>query len=179
MSQPKTRVHWPMLITGLVLITLMVVFFKNTFSFDPNRIDSPLIDQVAPAFELPRLGDGVLVDRGSLEGKPTVINFWATWCASCPMEHPLLVRAAKEFEGRATFVGIAYNDKNAAISSWLRRNGGEAYPTLVDVNGKAAIAYGVYGVPETYVLDRDGIVRYKHTGPINPRALYQQLMGLL
>ena len=179
MSQPKTRVHWPLLITGLVLIALLVAFFKTSFGFDPKRIDSPLIDQPAPEFELPRLGDDVLVSRGSLEGKPTVINFWATWCASCPMEHPMLVRAAREFEGRATFVGIAYNDKNQAISSWLRRNGGEAYPTLVDVNGKAAIAYGVYGVPETYVLDREGIVRYKHTGPINPQALYQQIMGLL
>ena len=179
MSAQKARVHWPLLVGGLVSIAAVVAMPAAGFGLNPNFIDSPLIDKPAPAFELPDLDSGALVDRASLEGKPTVINFWATWCASCPMEHPQLVRVAREFEGRATFVGVAYNDKNAAISAWLRRNGGAAYPTLVDVNGKAAIAYGVYGVPETYVLDRNGVVRFKHTGPINPMALRQQLQGLL
>lgn len=175
----RGTVHWPILITGLAVVVLVFGFFWNSFGNDPNKIDSPLINGPAPAFELPRLSDGALVDRESLLGTPAVINFWATWCASCPMEHPLLVRAAREFEGKANFVGIAYNDKNAAISGWLKRHGGATYPTLVDISGKAAIAYGVYGVPETYVLDREGIVRFKHTGPIDPRALRQQLLGLL
>ncbi len=179
MNGSKQRVHWPMLITGLVVIVGTVLFFGRTFEFQQGVIASPLIDQAAPDFELPRLGDDVLVGRASLQGQPTVINFWATWCASCPMEHPLLVRLAREFEGRVTFVGIAYNDKNDAISAWLNKHGGATYPTLVDVNGKAAIAYGVYGVPETYVLDRDGVVRFKHTGPIDPRAVRAQLEGLL
>jgi cytochrome c biogenesis protein CcmG, thiol:disulfide interchange protein DsbE len=178
-SRAKAKVHWPILIGGLLVVGLSTWALAMGFGSDPNTIDSPLIDQPAPAFELPRLADGALIQRSSLEGKPVVINFWATWCASCPMEHPYLVRAAQEFEGRATFVGVAHNDKNEAISRWLRKNGGATYPTLVDINGKAAIAYGVYGVPETYVLDKDGVVRFKHTGPIDPRALRQQLQGLL
>lgn len=179
MSPRKATVHWPLLLGGLVLIGGVIAVLAAGFGLDPKFINSPLIDKPAPAFQLPSLDSGALVDRESLEGKPAVINFWATWCASCPMEHPLLVRAAREFEGRVSFVGVAYNDKNAAITQWLSRNGGAAYPTLVDVNGKAAIAYGVYGVPETYVLDRDGVVRFKHTGPINPQALRKQLQELL
>jgi cytochrome c biogenesis protein CcmG/thiol:disulfide interchange protein DsbE len=173
------KIHWPVLIGGLGAIAVVVAMLASGFGHDPKFIDSPLIGKPAPAFELPRLDDGAMVNRESLQGRPAVINFWATWCASCPMEHPLLVRAAREFGDDVEFVGVAYNDKNSAITAWLRRNGGAAFPTLVDVNGKAAIAYGVYGVPETFVLDKDGVVRFKHTGPIDPRALRQQLRGLM
>ena len=168
------------IVVGLIVIVPLLMVLLRAFSLSPpGVIESPLIGQAAPAFELPRLGDGELVTIEDYRGKPVVVNFWATWCASCPMEHPWLVRIAAQYEGRADFVGIAYNDKNEAISGWLRRYGGETYPTLVDVNGKAAIAYGVYGVPETYVVDAGGVVRFKHTGPVNPEALVRQIGSLL
>lgn len=175
----QRKIHWGVLLAGLVPIAILVAVLGKAFSLDPGYIASPLIDNPAPDFELPRLSDGAMISRDALEGKPVAINFWATWCASCPQEHPLLVRAAREYEGRVTFVGVAYNDKNAAIEAWLKRHGGAAYPTLVDVNGKAAIAYGVYGVPETYVVDPSGTVRFKHTGPINLPLLRKQLDSLL
>ncbi len=175
----RRKLHWGVLLAGLLPIGVLVAVLGRGFSLDPGYIASPLIDQPAPDFELPRLSDGAMISRESLEGRPAVVNFWATWCASCPQEHPLLVRGAAEYAGRAAFVGVAYNDKNEAINGWLKRHGGATFPTLVDVNGKAAIAYGVYGVPETYVIDSAGTVRFKHTGPIYLPLLRKQLDSLL
>jgi len=178
-APPRPKVNLKILFGGLLLLTPILWVFVRGFSFNPNVIDSPLIEQPAPTFELPRLSDGELVAIDQLRGKPVVLNFWATWCASCPYEHPYLVSISQRFGSKVQFVGIAYYDKNEAISSWLRRNGGDVYPTLVDVGGKAAIAYGVYGVPETYVIDKDGTVKFKHTGPIDPRQLKRQIESLL
>jgi len=89
------------------------------------------------------------------------------------------VDLARRYSGRVQFVGIAYNDKNDRIQAWLDRHGGATYPTLIDINGKAAIAYGVYGVPETYVIDAAGVIRFKHTGMINPQELGRQLEEVL
>jgi cytochrome c biogenesis protein CcmG/thiol:disulfide interchange protein DsbE len=166
---------------GLAALALPVALFAWAFiaQVDPSRIDSPLIDAPAPPFELPRLADDAPVSLQSFTGKPVVVNFWATWCASCPMEHPVLLQAARRYEGRVQFVGIAYEDKKPRLQGWLDRNGGEAFPTLVDVGGKAAIAYGVYGVPETYVIDAKGVIRYKHTGPISPTTLMEQVDAVL
>lgn len=178
-APPARRVNKKILYGGLLVLAPILWVFIRGFSLNPNVIDSPLIDQPAPTFELPRLTDGQMVSIDQLRGKPVVLNFWATWCQSCPYEHPYLVRISQTFGSNVQFVGVAYYDKNDAISSWLRRNGGSVYPTLVDIGGKAAIAYGVYGVPETYVIDRDGTVRFKHTGPIDPNQLVQQLESLL
>ncbi|MEE2828304.1 MAG: DsbE family thiol:disulfide interchange protein [Myxococcota bacterium] len=167
------------LIVGLLLVIPLLLVLGRGLSLDPNTIRSPLIGQPAPAFELPRLADNRLVHTKELRGKPLVLNFWATWCASCPMEHPILVEAARYYGSRVSFVGVAYNDKNETIQSWLDQHGGATYPTLVDINGKAAISYGVYGVPETYVIDPEGVVRFKHTGPVNPQLLQTQIEGLL
>ena len=174
------KTSWGILAIGLLLVLPLIFILARGFSFDPRRIESPLIDQPAPSFALPALTDNDrLVTSESLRGKPVVLNFWATWCVSCPEEHPWLVRLARKFGDDVQFVGVAYEEKNEAIQAWLDRNGGSAFPTLVDINGKAAIAYGVYGVPETYVIDRDGVVRHKHTGPIHVDRLVQQLEELL
>ena len=175
---PKTS--WGILAVGLVLVLPLLFVLARGFSFDPRHIESPLIDQPAPDFDLPTLTNNArLVTSDSLRGKPVVLNFWATWCVSCPEEHPWLVRLARKFGDDVQFIGVAYEEKNEEIQSWLDRNGGSAYPTLVDINGKAAIAYGVYGVPETYVIDSEGVVRHKHTGPIHVDRLVEQLEELL
>jgi len=164
---------------GLLLVLPMLVVLGMGFGFDPHKIDSPLVGLPAPVFELPALSDQQPVKLASLQGKPAVINFWATWCASCPMEHPGLVQASRYYGEQVQFVGIAYEDKRPALKAWLNRNGGDVYPTLVDVGGKTAIAYGVYGVPETYILDEAGTVTYKHVGPIPPQVLKAELDRLL
>ena len=178
MSARKT-ISWGILVPGLICVLGFLAFLTRGLFLNPNEIRTPLLEKSAPAFELPSLDDGTPVRQTDLLGKPAVINFWATWCESCPREHPLLVDLAARYSGRANFVGIAYNDKSEAILSWLQRHGGATYPTLIDINGKAAIAYGVYGVPETYVLDAQGMIRFKHTGMINPTEVARQLEELL
>ena len=175
----SAKASWGILGPGLLLVVVFLAFLTRGLFLNPNEIRTPLLSQPSPAFELPSLEDGSPVRHTDLLGKPSVVNFWATWCASCPQEHPLLVDLAARYQGRVQFVGIAYNDKNEALSGWLQRHGGATYPTLIDINGKAAIAYGVYGVPETYVLDAQGIIRYKHTGMINPAEVARQLEELL
>ena len=175
----STRPSWIILGPGLLLVLVALAFLAKGLYLNPHEIRSPLLERPAPAFELPTLADGTPVRTSDLIGKPSVVNFWATWCESCPREHPLLVDLARRYSGRVQFVGIAYNDKNDRIQAWLDRHGGATYPTLIDINGKAAIAYGVYGVPETYVIDAAGVIRFKHTGMINPQELGRQLEEVL
>jgi cytochrome c biogenesis protein CcmG/thiol:disulfide interchange protein DsbE len=175
----SARPSWAILGPGLVVVLAAVALLAKGLYLDPHEIRSPLISKPAPRFELPRLSDGSTARTADLLGKPSVVNFWATWCDSCEGEHPMLVELNRVYGERVHFVSIVYNDKNERIEGWLARHGGATYPTLIDINGKAAIAYGVYGVPETYVLDSVGIIRHKHTGLLNPQELRVQLEGLL
>ena len=169
----RTGISWPVLLIGMGLILpLLAILFSGLFH-DPHDLGNPLEDKTAPRFSLPNLDGGAVLSLDDLKGKPAVINFWATWCQSCPMEHPVLEQAAREYEGRVQFIGIAYEDKSERLKAWIQRaNRGRppAYPTLIDVGGKAAVAYGVYGVPETYFVDGSGTIRDKKTGPFLPSA---------
>ena len=167
----KPGVSWPALLVGMALVLPLLGILLSGLFHDPHDLGNPLEDKMAPRFALPMLDGGEILSLEDLKGKPTVINFWATWCQSCPMEHPVLEEAAREYKDKVQFVGIAYEDKRERLSAWLQRaNRGQpsAYPTLIDVGGKAAVAYGVYGVPETYFLDAEGTVRAKKTGPFLP-----------
>ena len=190
-GENRPKVSWPVFAAGFALIVPLLAILLSGLFHDPNNLGNPLQDQDAPGFSLPRLEGGELLSLGDLHGKPAIINFWATWCQSCPMEHPVLEQAAAEFGGRVQFVGIAYEDKRERLSAWLQRaNRGQpsGYPTLIDVGGKAAVAYGVYGVPETYFIDSGGTIRAKKTGPflahpdpqrdgrVEPRAMIQELL---
>ena len=163
---------------GLAVISPLILILALGFGRDPNVMDKPLNGKQAPDFELPRLVDGKLTGLDDLKGKPLVVNFWATWCRPCAQEHPNLVQAARQWGEEVQFVGIVYQDKNEAVNAWLDRNGGKAYPTLIDINAKAAIAYGVYGVPETYFIGADGVIRDKHVGPIPWPVLAEQVRKL-
>ena len=162
---------WKVLALGLVLILPLVIVLGLGFGKDPGEMDKVLEGRPAPAFELPRLLDGQLRSLDDFRGQPLVLNFWATWCVPCAQEHPVMLQGARQFADRAQFVGIVYQDSNEKVLAWLNRYGGQAYPTLIDVNAKAAIAYGVYGVPETYFINREGMIVYKHVGPISPGVL--------
>ena len=165
-------------LVGLAVVSPLILILALGFGRDPNVMDKPLNGKQAPDFELPRLVDGKLTGLDDLKGKPLVVNFWATWCRPCAQEHPNLVQAARQWGEDVQFVGIVYQDKNEAVNAWLDRNGGKAYPTLIDINAKAAIAYGVYGVPETYFIGADGVIRDKHVGPIPWPVLAEQVRKL-
>lgn len=156
------------------LISLPLLFFLGLgFRSDPKTIDSPLVGQPAPAFELLDL-QGEKVSLEALRGRPVVLNFWATWCQPCIVEHPVLVRTAERWEGRAHFLGVIYHDETAAIERFIQRRGGWGH-TLVDPDSAVAIRYGVYGAPETFIIDGSGVVREKVTGAMTMAQLERLL----
>ena len=132
---------------------------------DPHSVRSPLVGQPAPPFKLVPVGGGAPVTLESLRGKPVVMNFWATWCVPCFQEHPALVASAR-FLPDVQFLGIVYEDEEARTGEFLRQEG-SAYPSLMDKDGRTAIAYGVFGVPETFFIDRNGRIVEKHVGPLD------------
>lgn len=165
------------LIVGAVLVVPLLLFLAIGFRFDPRRIDSPLIGRPAPAFTLADL-DGNVVNLEALRGRPVLINFWATWCQPCVVEHPILQAAARRWEGRVHFVGVVYQDDPSLIHRFVESRGAWG-PSLLDPAGRVAIAYGVYGAPETFILDRDGVVVEKVVSVLDPRSLAARLDALV
>jgi cytochrome c biogenesis protein CcmG/thiol:disulfide interchange protein DsbE len=136
---------------------------------DPSAIPSPLIDKPAPAFSLPSLDGGPAVTEADFKGSQiTVFNVFASWCIPCRIEQPILLRIAREGKGRIRVIGLNYKDKPADARAWLAETGNPFARIAVDEKGRTAIDYGVYGVPETFIIDGAGRIRFKHVGPINP-----------
>lgn len=154
------------LFIGIAITTALVGVFFMALGKDPQHIDSPLVGRVAPPFALQAVGTHETLDLTQLRGKPVVLNFWATWCHPCWDEHPVLTQTAQMMNGRVQFVGVVFQDEESKITDFLRQRGW-SYPTLVDVEGKTAIAYGVGGVPETFFLNRDGKIVAKFAGPMS------------
>jgi cytochrome c biogenesis protein CcmG/thiol:disulfide interchange protein DsbE len=162
------------LISGLVIFAALVgVLFLN-LGHDPSAIDSPLIGKPAPNFALKAVGTGEMLDVAKLRGKPAIINFWATWCGPCYQEHPVLVQNARVLGRDVQFVGVVFNDTEQKIQEFLAQRG-SAYPTLLDEQGKTAVAYGVGGVPETFFLDKNGTIVAKYAGPLTTEELQANL----
>jgi cytochrome c biogenesis protein CcmG, thiol:disulfide interchange protein DsbE len=162
------------LVTGLALALPLIVILLANIGRDPHSISSPLIGHPAPEFSLVPVGGGDPVALSALRGHPAVVNFWATWCIPCVEENATLMRAAQQLKGDVQFLGVVYEDTEAPIAAFLRQHG-EAYPSLLDVDGKTAIAYGVYGVPETYFIDAQGTIVAKFVGPLDPATLDGEL----
>ena len=165
---------------------------------DTRYVPSPLIGKPAPAFELPQLHKPELTFAPKdMQGKVWLLNVWSTWCVSCRQEHPMLVQMAKsqtvtliglnykEVRGDASFDMSKINaeaEKTMATqraSAWLQRHGNPYALSALDLDGRVGIDYGVYGVPETYVIDKAGIIRLKHTGPITPEVFSSKLLPLV
>lgn len=165
------------LVLGTVLVVPLLVFLALSFRSDPRTIDSPLIGQPAPEFALVDLEGRPLGSRDLL-GKPALLNFWASWCQPCIVEHPVLQAGAQRYRGQVNFVGIIYQDEPANIRRFIRQRGAWG-PSLVDETVEVALAYGVYGAPETFFLDRNGVVAEKVTGPVSAQRLVEILEPLL
>ncbi len=165
------------LAVGALVTVPLLVFLAISLRSDPRRIDSPLIGRPAPVFALPDL-DGQIVSLEELRGKPVLINFWATWCQPCLVEHPVLQAGAERYRDQVHFLGVVYQDDPQAIRRFVERRGAWG-PSLVDDGVKVALAYGVYGAPETFFIDRQGTIVDKVAGALDPAGLKRRLDALL
>lgn len=162
----------------LGIFGVMLAFLGIGLGLNPSEVPSPLIGKPAPAYELPRLDDPQqTLKRDDLLGQVYLLNVWASWCAPCREEHPLVLDIARR--QLAPVYGLNYKDTRPAATQWLSRLGNPYQATLVDADGRVGLDYGVYGVPETFVVDRQGVVRYKHVGVLTPDVLKQRIEPLL
>jgi cytochrome c biogenesis protein CcmG/thiol:disulfide interchange protein DsbE len=161
----------------LGIFILLVAFLAVGLRLDPREVPSPLVGKPAPAFELPILQqpDKRFVP-GDMRGKVWLLNVWASWCVSCRDEHPMLVALAKR--GVIPILGLNYKDKSDEATAWLKQFGNPYDLSVVDADGRIGIDYGVYGVPETYLIDAEGVIRYKQIGPITAAILEQKILPL-
>jgi cytochrome c biogenesis protein CcmG/thiol:disulfide interchange protein DsbE len=156
----------------------LVVFLAIGLNRDPQEIPSPLINKVAPAFEVPQLADsGKTFSPASMKGQVWVLNVWASWCVACREEHPVLVELAKSQQ--APVIGLDYKDKREDAMAMLANQGNPYLLSAFDANGRVGIDYGVYGVPETYIIDKAGVIRFKHIGPLTMNILNQKIYPVL
>lgn len=167
----------------------LIALFAWGLTRDPNEIISPLPGRPAPEFTLgvfaPGEGEltrpvGDTMALAGMRGKVVVLNFWASWCLACRDEHADLSLAARRYAGQPVqFVGVLYNDVPSAGLQWISQMGGQAYPSVLDPGARTAIDFGLYGVPETFVIDGNGQVAYKHTGPVSAALLARKIDSLL
>jgi cytochrome c biogenesis protein CcmG/thiol:disulfide interchange protein DsbE len=165
-------------IIPLAVFLILAAFLAKGLKLDPREVPSPLIGKPAPGFALTRLDDaGSTLRREDLLGRVWILNVWASWCGACRDEHPLLV----EFSRRkiVPVYGLNYKDARNDGMAWLARFGNPYEASLFDQDGRVGIDYGVYGVPETFIIDKQGTVRMKHIGPLTPEVLQTRIEPLL
>lgn len=162
----------------LGVFVVLLAFLGVGLKLNPREVPSPLVGKPAPAFSLPRLDQpATLFAREDMLGKVWLLNVWASWCAACRQEHPLLVELARS--GRVPIVGLDYKDNRADGLRWLQGLGNPYVTAASDADGRVGIDYGVYGVPETYVIDRAGVIRYKQIGPVTAEILQNKILPLV
>jgi cytochrome c biogenesis protein CcmG/thiol:disulfide interchange protein DsbE len=160
------------------LFIVVVGFLAVGLTLNPRELPSPLVGKAAPEFSLPQLHDpGKVISSNDLKGKVWLLNFWASWCGGCKEEHPVLIQLAQS--GAVPIYGMDYKDQRNEALAWLRE-WGNPYPVVaVDEAGRVGINFGVYGVPETYVIDKQGIIRYKQIGPLREDILQGKILPLI
>jgi len=160
------------------IFAALIALLAAGLRLNPREVPSPLIGKPAPLFELPLLAQpDKTFDVRSMQGKVWILNVWASWCPPCLEEHPLVTELAKKQP--APVIGLNYKDTREDALPWLKRNGDPFTLTVFDGNGRISIDYGVYGVPETYLIDKRGVIRYKRIGPVTPEILRQTILPLL
>ena len=162
----------------LLVFVVLSAFLAIGLKLDPKAVPSPLIGKPAPAFDLPQLAapDRRLAAQ-DLRGQVWLLNVWASWCVACQQEHPLLVELSKT--GQVKLYGLNYKDKRDDALGWLRRFGDPYLQSVSDTEGLVGIDYGVYGVPETFVIDKQGVIRHKQIGPVTAESLRDTLLPLV
>lgn len=192
--QPQRMPRW--VFVPLALFLGMVVFLAVGLNRNPQEIPSPLIGQSAPDFRLQVVGGTDVFSAAQFKGQLTLVNFWATWCAGCREEHPILMALsrqpglsmvglnykelqASELSGQDPQSAEAVQKATARHQSWLQKHGQAFGVNLLDMDGRVGMDFGVYGLPETYLVDREGVIRFKHAGALTPEVLQQKLLPLL
>lgn len=180
----------------LVLFLGMVVFLAVGLTRNPQEIPSPLIGQSAPVFKLPVVGGQGEFQTAQFKGQLTLVSLWATWCPGCKQEHPILMALsrqpglqmlginykelqASELSGQDPKSPEAVQKATARNQAWLKKNGQAFGVNVLDMDGRVGMDFGVYGLPETYLVDRAGVVRFKHAGALTPDVVQQTLLPLL
>jgi len=161
----------------LAVFLVIVGFLAAGLTLNPREVPSPLVGKAAPAFALPLLQQPEKrFSPSDMRGKVWLLNVWASWCATCRDEHPLLVNLSKQ--NLMPILGLNYKDKDAEARRWLAQFGDPYQFSVVDADGRIGIDYGVYGVPETYLIDAEGVIRFKQIGAITPAVLEQKILPL-
>jgi cytochrome c biogenesis protein CcmG/thiol:disulfide interchange protein DsbE len=164
-------------ILPLAIFLLIAFFLWRGLALNPREVPSPLIGKPVPAFHVPVLGDpSKSLSATDLRGKVYLLNVWGSWCVSCRDEHPVLVELSKR--GTIPLYGLNWKDKREDAIAWLQRFGDPYVVSGVDREGKVAIDFGVYGAPETYLVDREGIIRFKQTGPLTWKLIEERIAPL-
>ena len=162
----------------LALFFVLVGFLGAGLLRDPREIPSPLIEKAAPDFKLPQL---ILADQtfspAQMRGQVWLFNVWASWCVACKVEHPVLMDLKRM--GLVPIIGLDYKDQRPDALKFLAQGGDPYELSVMDADGRVGIDWGVYGVPETFVIDQHGIIRYKHIGPITPESLRETILPMI
>ncbi len=162
----------------LAVFFVLVGFFAVGLGLNPREVPSPLIDKPAPEFALPQLdAPAQTIRRADLLGKVWMLNVWASWCEACREEHPYLVEFAKL--KALPIYGLDYKDQRDPAQDWLAQRGNPYDASLFDASGRTGIDFGVYGVPETFIIDKQGVIRFKQIGPLTPDVLQDKVLPLL
>jgi len=162
----------------LVAFAILVGFLFVGLGLNPREVPSPLVDKPAPAIQLAQLhAPEKSFTLADMKGRVWLLNVWASWCVSCRDEHPFLMELAKE--NTIPIVGLNYKDKRDDAVKWLAQFGNPYRLSIVDADGRTGINFGVYGVPETFVIDRDGVIRYKQIGPLSAEKWQQTILPLV
>ena len=158
----------------LIGFVVLVGVLGVGLTIDPKKVPSPLIDKPAPEFDLPQLMQGGKISTKDMLGKVWVLNVWASWCVACRAEHEVIKYLAKS--KMVDIIGLNYKDQAGDARSWLFDLGNPYTQIAVDLDGRAGINWGVYGVPETFLIDKLGYIRYKHIGPVTMKSLQEELI---
>ena len=162
----------------LGIFVLIAGLLAYGLELDPKKVPSPLIGKPAPAFSLARLDTpDQFITQKDLLGQVWVLNVWASWCVSCRAEHEVITHLSQQ--KLAAIIGLNYKDASVDARKWLKQFGDPYTTSLVDLDGRIGIDWGVYGVPETFIVDKDGLIKYKHIGPVTMESLEAELLPLL
>lgn len=162
----------------LGLFLLLTILLGIGLTLDPREVPSPFIGKPAPSFDLPQLHNAEQqLTPEDMKGQVWLLNVWASWCVSCRAEHKVITALANTKE--VNIVGLNYKDQRADAQLWLKQFGDPYFTSVSDIEGRTGIDYGVYGVPETFVIDQNGIIQYKQIGPVTKEAVAQTIMPLI